>query len=809
MANNEIADYGMDDIADYSDNNLLGIRVSPTSVLGELGPKGQVLCAREVIDNSVDEHVKAKVAVPIKVWIHEYRGGYEIKVLDFGRGIPPEGLEIVATKLYTSAKQGGTAYGGATAGTFGIGLVASAAASRLFYCIAMREGEYAKIAIEEGNTKEYIHDTKMGFTQSGTYTFIQSDPKIFEDCDEFIGGEGEKRLMEFLHFISAVSPKHLQIEVYKSKGRRTTIKDLLADTSDVLRQFEIPPRAQIIFKTNPDDTMKEYVQQYYGIRPENTLFDITELKRELTDTGDMGFNVSFVVANNMRAPVQVMSAVNRVFMRLQTSDHITVFLSTIKEMVLPYIDDEDIGIFFRSQYRLPIYPSILVNLREVKFVGASKEGFKSNKFRDRYRNALIECFNTLPEKWEELHEVLKDDIDTKYKAFSKTIVRHKGLNNVFEHLNKPKNYKGCRSKDSRIIELFLTEGNSAGDALKTSRDSTTQALYYLMGKPVNALQKSKYDADEIYQDLKQLIGVESHDATLDNMSFNKVLILADADADGLHITTLLISIFYKINPLIISEGRVAICNPPLYSFSVGNKTLFMRDENARRDMLIKLVYAPALDIFIQTGDTVIKLEGDSYRDLCYMVLNVGTRIENAAKIVTMDPSLMELFAPVVELLNPDKIDIKGLQEYIELPLSYNEIDKAIIIDMQDGSEKTIPINNLYAQLKEEVCPVLDSINAKYFNLSVTTKQTDYYEDQQVTFVYLLGLFKLLDKQAIISRFKGIGQLNPDQIGHTCVSPATRSIINIYAIGDVEKIMAYLGEDPSIRKSIIENVDAII
>ncbi|MCP4394287.1 MAG: hypothetical protein GY804_08515 [Alphaproteobacteria bacterium] len=797
--------YTAANINDNSENQLLGIRESPSTLVGYIGNgTAQTLISREELDNSSDEHNETGQDIPIVLWLHAYPGGYMKGIRDAGRGIPLESHELTRTKLYVSGKQDNSGYSKPTTGAYGCGSKASTACSQVYASISIRPEGTAKLLVKEGEIIESFIEEKPVTDQSGVWSLSLSDPTIFPDTDKFIDGEGEAKLMEFIKFKSAVSDKNIIFEVYKSYGEKPTFDSFEGSAQAIVDLFQIPPDAKLAYKTDPEYNILDYMREYYGVKEDDVAFEFMAIDKPYD--GDSGLQAHFIMSTTLKRPKSVISTVNELFMRDQKSDHIVIFIEAVKDMLSEYVEDDKYKAFFMKQYDLPILPIIMLSKYKAKYVGAAKDGFTDMDFRESYYNILMDIFKKRPEKFEKLHELIKDDIEERYNWVHKKVKKLKGLNSVWTILNEPDNYKGCRWKPGEAeLELFIAEGKSAGEQIKIARDALFQAVYYLRGKIVNAFTKKSYDTDEIFEDLKQLIGVESFHTDLEKMNFKRIFIVADADIDGLHIATLLLGAFYKINPLIVTSGRICIANPPLYSFAVGRKTLFMKDIHAINEQKINMVYRPNIEMKIRTiTNKEEDVTGDYFRSMCYMIKTVGTHIRQAAETIGMPPNLLEMLAYVYRYLQPNDVKVTELSDYFDCGVRYIKEDKSIIMDFEDV-ELTIPVETTYTHLTNKIVPLIKDAAFDKFQVCLSTKHTNQFHDTPLGVVAITDIFDTLDSQAYISRFKGVGQLTIPQLTMTCVNPRTRAYIQIKEVGTLDKIYDMLGANSIPRKKLIEEV----
>jgi hypothetical protein len=198
-----------------------------------------------------------------------------------------------------------------------------------------------------------------------------------------------------------------------------------------------------------------------------------------------------------------------------------------------------------------------------------------------------------------------------------------------------------------------------------------------------------------------------------------------------------------------------------------------------------------------------KLENGAYRDVIYMVKNINTQIITYAKNTNVDPTFLEIFALYYKLFEPDNVNVEGISKLINKPVLYDELRNTLSIDFEDGGEFTIPLHGLYEKLKTKIYPILAKINYDKYVFKITSKNSEEYNQTPVTICYLNNILDTLASMVSISRYKGIGVLNPEDLYEICVNPRTRSFITITELGETEKIYRMMGVDPTYRKQFIE------
>lgn len=396
----------------------------------------------------------------------------------------------------------------------------------------------------------------------------------------------------------------------------------------------------------------------------------------------------------------------------------------------------------------------------------------------------------------------------------------KNLKNISASLNNDC-YTPCRLKDPTITELFITEGDSAGNWVKQARDPAFQAILKLRGKPLNAFDAdmARIKANAVLQDMIRIIGVSPRDTDLSNMNFRHIGIMADPDPDGYHIVCLVLGNLYKINPLILSEGRVFVTNPPLFNMEKKGSELSLRDRKALNDAKVK-IYSNYLDLYLLTynPDEIAKaekehrppktnveprkLENEGYRDLVYFVNRIGNLIKGIANELVIEPLLLEQLVHCVDDLNVTNINSEAIKYKLQLTdCVYNSLANTITLVDHDV-ETIVSLNKLVYQIRSFILPLLKEVHWKYFDILATTKQTDTYRQTPLTFMQLFQIFQLIDTAYPVALFKGLGEISIDLLKTTCCDPKTRSISTVTSLGDATEFMKMLGSSPDARKQLV-------
>lgn len=771
--------------------------------------QGQFQLFKEVLDNAVDEAtISPNRHHEINITFIKLRKSYQVVIQDSGRGVPLDKLVDVFSKLHTSGKWS-AAYS-ASIGTFGVGVKATAALSNIFCAVSKRRDGIGVVTFNKGIIRHTEVERKANHDRSsyGTTVVFEPDSSILEGTDKFFDeGNAYSMAMELQEFLS-VFIKNITFRIWLGKTKIPN-KVFNSKPEEVYQALQ-SIKADLVYESQLGMEPSTYLLKKAGISsPIIWKSDILQKDLVPGDTTDvMGYYIEFFLTKDFgKRSGAILSAVNMTKITNKSAAQIVGLHNVLKNFISPFIEESDQKEFFMSSYKLPFNAVIMAKYQGATFIGQDKNNFTDRTFLRMYVEHLTKTLKTYPsDYWKTIYSIIADDIEDKWhKYMNRDLKLGSGLKNMVLELNNTSAYVGCRSTDSSVTELFITEGNSAGDFVRQLRNTNNQAVFKLRGKPLNPFRcdTRRLNANEVYQDLKQVLGTSANDRELENLNFSRIIILTDADSDGYHIAALLIGILYKINPMILETGKVMMSNPPLYVVQTRASTLFVLDKKGLMDTKV-MTYEEVLEIKVSSDSGgYYTLNGPSFRDMCYMISHIGKVFSHVANKLVISEEILEMMVHVIDYIKPDHVDTDAIAKKLNLDnCILHKMSNSLILNT-GGIEITVSLNNLVQEIKAYILPLLEEMNWAHIDLFVTTKHSPAYNNTPVTVTQLYQIFQTVDKFFQISRMKGLGEMNGAQLTETCIDPQTRTFTTVRSIGNVEEIYNMLGVDTGKRKQLIE------
>ncbi len=535
---------------------LEAVRKRPAMYIGDVTSRGLHHLVYEIVANSVDEALAGRCD---NIWVTLNKDG-SVKVKDDGSGIPvgthPKmgipTVEVVHTILHAGGKFGGGAYS-ISGGLHGVGASVVNALSEWMDVYVARDGKIYEIGFERGKTTQslkVVANTENG--ETGTTTIFKPDSEIFEDTTfDFDSMISRYREMAFLN-------KEVSIT-------------LIDDRSDEPKEVHLHYEGGIIAFVEYLNRKKEVVHEppiYIASRQGNTFVEMA-----------LQYNTSYVES--------VFSYANNIA-TFEGGSHLTGFKSALTKVVNDYarknnyLKESDANLA-GEDVREGLCAIISVKLPDPQFEGQTKSRLGNSEIRTIVEQVMNEKMAIF---LEENPQTAKQIVEKTMAASQARIAARKAREmtrrkTAFESNALPGKLADCQSNDPTLSEIFIVEGDSAGGTAKSGRERKYQAILPLWGKMLN-VERSRIDkvyTNEKLQPVVLALGTGiGEDFDLSKLRYHKVIIMADADVDGAHIRTLLLTFFYRYMRPLVDAGHVYIACPPLYRVYEGKEGYYAYDD---------------------------------------------------------------------------------------------------------------------------------------------------------------------------------------------------------------------------------------
>ena len=557
-------EYGADQIQILE--GLEAVRKRPGMYIGSTSIRGLHHLVYEIVDNSVDEAL-AGYCDTIKVYIHEDNS---ITVIDNGRGIPVginhkaglPAVEVVFTVLHAGGKFGGGGYK-VSGGLHGVGASVVNALSEWLEVEIYKEGKIYKQRYERGKV---IYKLKVvgecEADKTGTRVTFLPDKEIFEETVfDFDTLKQRFREMAFL-------TKGLRIDLIDERGEELVEKSFhyeggIKEFVQYLNKSKTPLYEQIIYcEGEKDGVMVEVAMQHNDSYNDNTYGFVNNITTPEGGTHIVGFRNALTKTFNEYARKNKL---------LKDSE--------------PNLTGDDI--------REGLAAIISVKISDPQFEGQTKQKLGNSEARwavDNIVSTQLEIF------LEQNPSVAKITIEKSVMAQrareaarkARDLTRRKG---ALDGMSLPGKLADCSDKDPANCEIYIVEGDSAGGSAKTARDRKTQAILPLRGKILN-VEKARLDKIYANAEIKAMItafGTGIHDDfDISKLRYDKIIIMTDADVDGAHISTLLLTFLYRFMPELIKQGHVYLAQPPLYKLEKNKKVWYAYSDDELNNILTEV-----------------------------------------------------------------------------------------------------------------------------------------------------------------------------------------------------------------------------
>lgn len=549
------------------------VRLRPSMYIGDVGVRGLHHLVYEVVDNSIDEALAGHCDT-ITVIIHKGNG---ITVKDNGRGIPVDlhekeqksALEVVMTKIGAGGKFDKDSYK-VSGGLHGVGVSVVNALSTSLIATVFREGKIYQQKYSKGAALADVQEIGVS-DKRGTEVFFQADGSIFNE----------------LEFNYSTLASRLRELAFLNKGITITLTDEREPNEDGSFPVET---------FHSDGGLKEFVEYIDGNR-ESIMEKVIFMEGERDD-----IPVEVAMRYNTSYTENLHSYVNNINTH-EGGTHLTGFRRALTRTLKKFADE--LGLPAKEKvevtgddFREGLTAIISVKVMEPQFEGQTKTKLGNSEVAGAVDKIVGEMLSNFLEENPNEAKIIVQKVVLAAKARqaakkAREMVQRKS---PMGGSGLPGKLSDCTSKDPAESELFLVEGDSAGGTAKQGRDRMFQAILPLRGKILNvekAMLHKVYDNEEIkniYTALGVSVGTEedSKELNIKKLRYHKIVIMCDADIDGAHISTLILTFFFRYMKELIENGYIYIASPPLYLLKKGNKKVYTWNEKDREDETYKL-----------------------------------------------------------------------------------------------------------------------------------------------------------------------------------------------------------------------------
>lgn len=765
----------IDDKMEYIESDINKIQMKTGMYISYVGEKGALHLAKEVIQNSIDECANPNSpAKEIDISLDVLSDS--ISVEDDGRGIPENDfpMDILCTRLNSGSKFT-REQGGPTSGENGVGLTAVNALSNTFVWESYRNGECHKVKFENGTKVEDIK-SKSSKKHGCIVTFSPSQ--------KYLGKSAKipkKGLIEWVDMISYFIPRKSQIRlsVYKGMENQFDKKYKSRPLSDLLESKISDNISTPLFSFESNTKLEE---DFRGERI---------IKRNL--------KLQFVFGYSDSIEPWVDSYCNYV-----NTTSGGVHLNSVREAIWRFfmkktneaMSDREKEKYHITKLDIETGMNVLVNIftdMQMQFVGQTKTEISNDDLYDPIKQMALEqldkYFSDNKDRLSQIVKLIKINCKARIDASKIKAATIKETVNKFDK-HKLKKYTPCNNDGKAYKELHLCEGDSASGCLVDGRDPDTQAFLAFRGVTANGFKRNEatiLDNKEWYEYVKLLRTQIGSKFDLSKLYFDKIIIETDSDIDGHGITSEIGAFHVLYMPELVKAGKLYKAVAPLYHID-DKKHPYVRDKHEYveiyQDKIIK-----NYDVILVSSDSKKPLPKSVFKDFIYDTQEYSENLVRVANHFGINKFLLERLVsyftimydnPNMDELFDDRKFVLGLNEIIQKKFPEVSVkSKQSIRGIVNGRFQSLKVNNRFLKRAEDLLPVYQKYG---YSLLVKEKKSNQYTEMSIG-QFLDTTNKLRPK--ILTRYKGLGEMNSQQLWDTTLNPDTRILIQL-TMEDLEK-----------------------
>ncbi|MEI9475359.1 MAG: DNA topoisomerase (ATP-hydrolyzing) subunit B [Deltaproteobacteria bacterium] len=768
-------------------DGLAAVRKRPAMYIGNTGVEGLHHLVHELVDNSIDEALEG-YCHQIDIVIHIDNS---VTVRDDGRGIPVDmhekenrpAVEVVMTKLHSGGKFDNRTYK-ISGGLHGVGLSVVNALSETIEMEIRKDGKVYHQIYERGEVKTTLQVT--GKTKNtGTQIRFKPDREIFETTN----------------FSFDILSQRLRELAFLNKGLSISIVD---ERSEKRHDF---------FYKGGIISFIEYLNKNKNcLHPKPIYIDgeKNEIQMEIAFQYNDGYSENlFSFANNINT--------------IEGGTHLVGFKAALTRTINQYATSANLlkgENLTGEDVREGLAGVISIKIPQPQFEGQTKTKLGNSEVKGLVEALVNEklgsYFEENPSVAKKIISKVNDSARAREAARkARELSRRKG---ALESDSLPGKLADCQERDPSLSEIFIVEGDSAGGSAKQGRNRATQAILPIKGKILN-VEKARFDKMLANEEIRILISALGagigEDYDISKIRYHRIIIMTDADVDGSHIRTLLLTLFYRHMPEVIERGHLYIAQPPLFKMTEGKNETYIKNEEQMNKYLMNRAIAKSEVVVQQTGkkltdkklgllfekiylyhDLVQRIQNKGYpRPLLHVLLENGIRgkadLAEKEKVADLRKRLEKNGFEVEDVYWDEEHNLYGL----EVQRSNGGKDRRIKVHWDlIASVEYRNLVQIYQEIREIAPP-------PYL---MTEKGKEVIIDQEEE---LLRSLNQLGKEGLsIQRYKGLGEMNPEQLWQTTMNPESRTLLKVRvedAVEADETFSILMGDEVEQRRRFIE------